>query len=103
MEVIVDKNVEKDEVNEISKQVELMIILGNKKSLKTNELYEVAAKCCRNAIIVEDMKDLYLNYIGRFKKVGVIVEKSISKDIADEIIKILKNTDTEGYMYEFSR
>ncbi len=91
------------ETSEIAKQVELMIILGIKKSSNTNKLYDIAVKECRNAMIVENMKDLYLNYIRRFKKVGVMAGASTPQDMIDDVLDILKNTETEGYMYENSR
>ena len=62
--------------------------------------YEIAKKESRNAMLVEKMEDLYLNYVGRFKKVGIIAEKSTSKDLIDTVVQILKNTKTEEYMYE---
>lgn len=130
MEVILEKkskycNKEKDELNNIkqyleninnsytnkmqietviiSKQVELMIIIGKKKSAKSNILYDVAIRICNNAMIVETIEDLYLNYIKRFKVVGLIDTKEMQEDLVKEIIKILKSTKTERYIYEVSR
>lgn len=91
------------ETCEIANQVELMIILGSKKGSNTNKLYDIAVKECRNAMMVETMKDLYLNYIRRFKKVGVMAGASTPQDMIDDVVEILKNTETEGYMYENSR
>lgn len=91
------------ETSEIAKQVELMIILGSKRSSNTNKLYDIAVKECRNAMIVEDMQDLYLNYIRRFKKVGVMAGATTPQDMIDEVLETLKNTETENYIYENCR
>lgn len=109
MEVIGVKNVEtkticdevtqkQTETQKISKQVELMIIVGKKNSIEDNKLYDIAIRECNNAMIVEDIEGLYLNYIRRFKKVGVMAGDSVPKDIVDKIVEILKNTKTEGYI-----
>lgn len=86
------------ETTQISKQVELMLVLGSKKSANTNKLYEIAEKESRNAMIIETMDDLYLNYIRRFKKVGVVAGASTPQEMIDEVVEILKNTETEGYI-----
>lgn len=56
------------ETKEIAKQVEIMIIIGGKNSANTRKLYEIAKQETNNAMLVETMQDLYLNYIKRFKK-----------------------------------
>lgn len=86
------------EIKEIANQVELMIIIGNKNSLEDNKLYDISIRECNNAMLVEDTEGLYLNYIRRFKKVGVIAGKDVPKKVVDKIVEILKNTKTEGYI-----
>lgn len=87
------------ETSQIAKQVELMIIIGGKNSSNTKKLYEISLKECNNAMLVETIDDLYLNYIKRFKKVGVMAGASTPKDIIDEIVEILEKTETENYIY----
>lgn len=86
------------ETQEIAKQVELMIIIGKKNSVEDNILYDISIRECNNAMLVEDTGGLYLNYIRRFKKVGVMAGARVPKDIVDKIVEILKNTKTEGYI-----
>ena len=87
------------ETSQIAKQVELMIIIGGKNSSNTKKLYEISLKECNNAMLVETIDNLYLNYIKRFKKVGVMAGASTPKDIIDEIVEILEKTETENYIY----
>lgn len=91
------------ETKEIAKQVELMIIIGGKRSSNTNKLYDIALKECSNAMLVETLEDLYINYIRRFKKVGVMAGASTPEDMINEIVEILQNTKTENYIYEVVR
>lgn len=91
------------ETKEIAKQVELMIIIGGRKSSNTNKLYDIAVGECSNVMFVETLEDLYINYIKRFKKVGVMAGASTPSDMIEKIVEILKNTETEDYMYENSR
>lgn len=86
------------EIKEIAKQVELMIIIGKKNRVEDNKLYDISIRECNNAMLVEDIEGLYLNYIRRFKKVGVIAGKEVPKEVVDKIVEILKNTKTEGYI-----
>lgn len=86
------------EAKKIAKQVELMIIIGKKNSVEDNMLYDISIRECNNAMLVEDTGGLYLNYIRRFKKVGVMASARVPKDIVDKIVEILKNTKTEGYI-----
>ena len=86
------------ETKEIAKQVELMIIIGKKNSVEDNKLYDISIRECNNAMLVENIEGLYLNYIRRFKKVGVMAGEQMPKEIIDEIVEILKNTKTEGYI-----
>lgn len=54
-------------------------------------------------MIVESIEDLYLNYIKRFKKVGVMAGAQAPEDVVQKIVEIIKNTETEDYIYENSR
>ena len=115
MEVILEKKpkkcyVERDvlrekleQTREIAKESELMIVVGAKKSTTTNKIYDEAIRVCSNAMIVEIMEDLYLNYISRFKKVGLIAVEGAPRTMVKEIVQILKNTQTGDYIYEYSR
>ena len=79
-----------EETQEIARSSELMIIIGGKKSSNANKLYNVAIRGCNNAMLVETKEDLYMNYVRRFEKVGVMAAASTSKETIDEILNILK-------------
>ena len=89
-----------EEIKEIAKQVELIIVVGEKKSVDANKIYNISLKECGNAMLVETMDDLYLNYIKRFKTVGIIPDTFTSQNELETIIDILKQTQVEGYINE---
>lgn len=91
------------ETKEIASKVELMIIIGGKKSSNTNKLYDISQRECSNVMFVETMEDLYLNYVKRFKKVGIMAGASTPEELINEVVELVKNTETENYMYENSR
>lgn len=106
MEVIVGKtnsdSIEKmsEEITNIARKVELIINVGEEENYYDNIAHSISLRESGNAIFVETMDDLYLNYIRRFRKVGIMAGKKASKDTIEEIVKLLENTQTEGYIYE---
>lgn len=106
MEVIIQKmnhislEAMEKQIKDIAKETELIIIFGKKQNEDTNRMYNISLKECGNAIIIETMEDLYLNYIKRFKKVGVVDVGGIPQSQIEKIMNILKHTQVEGYIYE---
>lgn len=83
------------ETIEIAKQVDLMIILGGANSSNTQKLYDIGVEYCSNAMRVGTLDELYLNYIRRFRKVGVMAGASTPEDMIKKVVKILEETETE--------
>lgn len=78
-----------EETKEISKKVDLMIIVGGKNSSNTNKLYDIAQKNCKNAVFVESKEELDKEKILRFDKIGIMAGASTPQKSVDEIIEIL--------------
>lgn len=90
----------KEEIKDMAKKAELIIVVGEKKNSKVNQMYNISLQECGNAILVETMEDLYLNYIRRFKTVGVIPDIYAPQNRIEAIVDVLENTQVEGYIYE---
>lgn len=106
MKVIVEKansnlikNMNK-EIKKIASKTEIIIVVGEKEKDNISKIYELSLKEVGNAMIVQTMDDLYLNYIRRFKTVGVIQDPAMPQNQIDTIIDVLENTQVEGYIYE---
>ena len=78
-----------EETKELSKKVDLMIIVGGKNSSNTNKLYDLAQKNCKNAIFVESKEDLDKEKVLQFDKIGIMAGASTPQKNVDEIIEIL--------------
>lgn len=96
MEIVIGKRVgvsnvaKEEEARKIASKCELMIVVGRKNSNSTVKLYDISICGCNNAMIVETKEDLYMNYVRRFEKVGVVVEDSTSKERLKELLDILR-------------
>lgn len=80
------------ETEEISKEVEAMIIVGGKHSSNSNKLYEIAKKNCKEVFFVETKADLILEKLKKFKSLGVMAGASTPQKSISEIVDIIKKT-----------
>ena len=81
-----------EETEEISKEVECMIIVGGKHSSNSNKLYEIAKKNCKNVFFAETKEDLELEKIKNFKSLGIMAGASTPRKSVSEIVDIIKKT-----------
>lgn len=81
------------ETDEISKQADIMIVVGGKNSSNTTKLYEICINNCKKVIHIEDEKELKLDEISKYDKVGIVAGASTPKDIINKVVSILKNKE----------
>ncbi len=74
------------ETEELSKKVDLMIVIGGKHSSNTKKLYEIAKKNCKNALLIQTKNDLNYEYIRNFNKIGIIAGASTPQSVIDDIL-----------------
>ena len=95
-EIIVDNTIcaatrnRQEEVLEMSKNVDKMIIIGGKHSSNTKELATVAEKNCNNIYLVQELEDLKEVEFNENDKVGITAGASTPKESIDEIVNYLK-------------
>lgn len=73
------------ETKEIAEKVDLMIIIGDKRSSNTNKLYDIASTFCSHVIFIANENELDLNKINDAKKIGIMAGASTPKE---DIIKV---------------
>ena len=80
------------EKKELSKKVDMMIIIGGKNSSNTKKLYEVAQENCKKAVCIEDYKELekFQNEIKKEEKIGIMAGASTPQKSIEEVEKYLK-------------
>lgn len=76
------------ETDEISKNVDFMIIIGGKHSSNTNKLYDVAKKNCENTVLIETAKELDLK--NKYEKIGIMAGASTPEKSINDVIEFLK-------------
>ena len=80
-----------DEVLELSKQVDTMIIIGGKHSSNTNKLYTIALANCKNSILIENEKELNKDVCMNSKKIGIMAGASTPKNTIEKVVELLKS------------
>lgn len=84
-------SIRQKEAEEISRKVDLMIVIGGKHSSNTKKLYEVAEKSCKNPLLIQTKDDLNHEYLERFDKIGIIAGASTPQNIIEDIVLFCKN------------
>lgn len=79
------------EAEEISKKVDLIIVIGGKNSSNTKKLYEISKKNLDNVLLIQTKDELDLNFIKSFKSVGIIAGASTPSYIIEDVVSLLKN------------
>lgn len=79
------------ETKELSKKVDMMIIIGGKNSSNTKKLYEVAQENCKKSVCIEDYKELekLQNEIKKEEKIGIMAGASTPQKSIEEVEKYL--------------
>jgi len=76
---------------QLSKKVDLMIIIGGRHSSNTQKLYAIASENCANTIHVESASELLVNLNEKYDKIGIAAGASTPDWIIQEIIEQLEN------------
>lgn len=74
------------EAIKISKVVDKMIVIGDKKSSNTRHLYEICKKNCRNSFYIETFCDLVLKNFNICDRIGITAGASTPLAIIKEVI-----------------
>lgn len=83
-------------VSELSKEVDLMIVIGGKNSSNTTKLYELASLNCSNTIHIENAKELQDNiFINSYiNNIGITAGASTPDWIINDVmLKLEENND----------
>ncbi len=77
------------ETEKISKEVNLMIIIGGKNSSNTKKLYEIS-KNNTKTLLIETAEELDIENVKKYDKVGIMAGASTPKDSINEVIEKLR-------------
>lgn len=79
--------IRQEETENISKEVDCMIIVGGKNSSNTRKLYDISKKNCDNTFIIETKDEIEKEQVCHFDRVGIMAGASTPRDSIDEVIK----------------
>ena len=78
------------ETEELSKQVDMMIIIGGKHSSNTKKLYDISKINCKECVLIEKASELNINEINNNNKIGIMAGASTPKKSIDSVVELLK-------------
>lgn len=84
-------SIRQKETEEISKDVDLMIVIGGKNSSNTKKLYEISQKNCKNVLLIQTKKDLKPEHFHGINKVGIMAGASTPQSIIEDVVYFCKN------------
>ena len=86
--------VRQNEVVELAKQCEAVLVIGGLNSSNTNKLYELALKHCAHVIRLASSADFKFSEIKNFKSVGIVSGASTPNAQTREVLfKMAENTE----------
>lgn len=80
-----------DEVKELARVLDVMLIIGSNSSSNTKKLYEIAKENCINTYLLSDISDTKKISINKDAKVGVSAGASTPEKLIEEIINNVRN------------
>lgn len=82
-----------EETERIAKYVDCMIIIGGYNSSNTQKLASISKKYCNNTFHIETKKDLNMDNIKKYEKVGISAGASTPQWIIEEVINFMENQE----------
>ena len=82
----------------VAQMVNAMIVIGGKHSSNTQKLVEISRKYCDNVYHIETIKDLSLQEIQKFNKIGITAGASTPSWLIKEAILTMDNLNKDEMM-----
>lgn len=79
-----------DEVVELAKVVDCMLVLGSSSSANTAKLKEISAEHCDNTHCINSYKEIDKAWLKGVNKVGITAGASTPQEVIDEVVKYIK-------------
>lgn len=87
--------VRQKEADEISKKVDVMLIIGDKKSSNTNKLADISKLNCNNVYLIQGKEDIINLDLSKAQRIGIMAGASTPGEDIENVIKYLKNIGKE--------
>uniref|UniRef100_A0A7V3KNK3 4-hydroxy-3-methylbut-2-enyl diphosphate reductase n=1 Tax=candidate division WOR-3 bacterium TaxID=2052148 RepID=A0A7V3KNK3_UNCW3 len=80
-----------EQVERLSKEVDVMVIVGGKNSSNTRRLYEIASKNCKKAYLVSSPDEISGDWFYNVNSIGVSGGASTPPEMVEEVYEKIKN------------
>jgi len=91
-------NLRQESCKEVSSKVDAMIVIGGYHSSNTNKLVEISKKYCKNVYHIETSKELPLQVLSKFNKIGITAGASTPDWIIKEVVETMDNINSNEMM-----
>ncbi len=88
-----------EECDSLSKESDLMLVLGSKNSSNTSKLFDISARNCPNTYLIETLADLCSVKADKKIKIGIVAGASTPPELIEEV-KNLMNESQENIKIE---
>jgi (E)-4-hydroxy-3-methyl-but-2-enyl pyrophosphate reductase len=75
-----------ESAEQLSKNVDCMIVIGSKESSNTNKLYQICKENCENAYHIENAEEMPIDVLKKFRKFGITAGASTPDWVIKEVI-----------------
>ncbi|HYE11580.1 MAG TPA: bifunctional 4-hydroxy-3-methylbut-2-enyl diphosphate reductase/30S ribosomal protein S1, partial [Patescibacteria group bacterium] len=97
-----------ESAEQLSKNVDCMIIIGSKESSNTNKLYHICKNNCESAYHIENAEEMPIDALKKFRKIGITAGASTPDWVIKEVIgkmqeindNVIENQETMMEEYE---
>ena len=81
---------------QLARQVDMMVVVGDKHSSNSGKLFEIAKNNCENSIFIENADDKLLKQAAKSNKIGLIAGASTPEWIIKEVISSMSENVTKN-------
>ena len=75
------------EAESIAKEVDVMVVIGDKHSFNTQKLYEICKNACNDTYFIQTVEDFDVSQLTSVESVGITAGASTPKNIIEEVQK----------------
>lgn len=90
------------EANKISKEVDMMLVIGDLNSSNTNKLYEICKLSCERTYKIQTASDIPPVDIKKIKKIGITAGASTPDWVIKEVIHKMSELDKQDFEMSFA-
>ncbi|QSX06785.1 4-hydroxy-3-methylbut-2-enyl diphosphate reductase [Sedimentibacter sp. zth1] len=78
---------------EIAKKVDVMLVIGGKKSSNTKKLFDLCSSYCINTFLIENYREIPYKYIDKKRKIGITAGASTPDWVIEEVIQYVRQSE----------